>query len=275
MKIGKVYAVYFSATGTTRRVATHIAATLAESLGATLATRDFTLPAGRAEPLMFVQGELIVFGTPVYAGRVPNVLLKYLDTMRGDGALAVPVVLFGNRAYDDALIEQRDLLDRKGFGVVGAAAFVGEHSFSTILGAGRPDSSDLALAGRFALELAEKVRILPENAAPSPLAIKGNPYPHKGYYRPRDGLGEAIDLLKVKPRVNDSCTNCGLCVGLCPMGSISGSNVREYTGICIKCGACTKGCPAGARYYDDPGYLYHQQDLEQEFTRSAAPEIIF
>ena len=51
----------------------------------------------------------------------------------------MPVVLFGNRNYDDALIELRDLLQADGFGCIAAGAFVGEHSFSRTLGAGRPD----------------------------------------------------------------------------------------------------------------------------------------
>ena len=48
---------------------------------------------------------------PVYAGRIPNLLLlKYLTSVKGNDALAVPIVLFGNRNYDDALIELRDIL---------------------------------------------------------------------------------------------------------------------------------------------------------------------
>lgn len=273
MDISNVYAVYFSATGTTQKIVTHIASALGEGLGAAVKTRNFTLPAGRAEPLIFGKGDLIVFGTPVYAGRIPNVLLTYLETMEGNGALAVPVALFGNRNYDDALIEQRDLLERKGFRTVAAAAFIGEHSFSTILAAGRPDSDDMALAARFAADVAAKVKALPEAAAFEPVPVKGTPYPHAGYYRPRDGEGNFIDIRKVKSLVNERCTNCNICVGLCPLGSINKENVREYTGICIKCGACIKGCPENARYYTDEGYLFHQHDLEAKYTRRAVPEL--
>ncbi len=87
----------------------------------------------------------MVFGTPTYAGRVPNVLLKYLATVKGNGAAAMPVVTFGNRAFDDSLIELRDILRDNGFRPFAAAAFVGEHSFSTTLAAGRPDADDLRL----------------------------------------------------------------------------------------------------------------------------------
>ncbi|MCM1169017.1 MAG: 4Fe-4S binding protein, partial [Bacteroides sp.] len=91
--------------------------------------------------------------------------------------------------------------------------------------------------------------------------------PYRGYYQPRDRHGVAINILKVKSLVNDRCTGCKICADVCPMGSISRENVREYTGICIKCGACIKKCPENARYYNDEGYLYHQHELEEIYAR--------
>ena len=64
-----------------------------------------------------------------------------------------------------------------------------------------------------------------------------------------------------------------MCVEICPMGSISGEDVRQYTGICMKCVACIKKCPHHARYYDDEGYLYHKKELEEMYERRAEPEI--
>lgn len=92
---------------------------------------------------------------------MPNVLLPFLkERVQGGGALAVAVVLFGNRNFDDSLIELRDILCADGFAVVGGAAFVGEHSFSRTLGAGRPDAADMAEMDDFSRALAEKVRAL-------------------------------------------------------------------------------------------------------------------
>ena len=106
-----VWAVYFSGTGTTERTVRSVAGELARMLSVPCRSIDFTRPQARQKELSFCERDLVVFGTPVYAGRVPNVLLPYLrEKVRGGGALAVPVVLFGNRNYDDALIELRDLL---------------------------------------------------------------------------------------------------------------------------------------------------------------------
>lgn len=270
MERKKVWAVYFSATDTTKKTVLTIADEAARLLGAEREDYDFTLPGMRENGFAAGKDDLVIFGTPVYAGRVPNVLLKYLATIQGNGALAVPVVLFGNRNFDDGLIELRDILENTGFHTVAAAAFVGEHSFSKTLAAGRPDADDMKEALAFAGKVAEKVKGLPEGEAPAPVEVDGVPHPYRGYYQPRDRKGVSIDIRKIKSLVSDACDDCKICADVCPMGSISHENVREYTGICIKCGACIKKCPKQARYYEDEGYLYHQHELEEGYTRRAA-----
>ena len=270
MERKKVWAVYFSATDTTKNIVLTIADEAARLLGAEREDYDFTLPGMRENGFAAGKDDLVIFGTPVYAGRVPNVLLKYLATIQGNGALAVPVVLFGNRNFDDGLIELRDILENTGFHTVAAAAFVGEHSFSKTLAAGRPDADDMKEALAFAGKIAEKVKGLPDGEAPAPVEVEGVPHPYRGYYQPRDRKGVSIDIRKVKSLVSDACNDCKICADVCPMGSISHENVREYTGICIKCGACIKKCPKQARYYEDEGYLYHQHELEEGYTRRAA-----
>lgn len=265
-------AVYFSATGTTRRIAETLLHCLAEELSLPAAVYDFTLPAARGNHPAFGPGCLAIVAVPVYAGRVPNVLLPWLRELRGEGALAVPVVLYGNRNPDDGLMELATLLESQGFALLGAASFVGEHAFSRVLGAGRPDASDLALARLFARRIASKLRKYPELSLPG-LSIRGY-WPLRPYYTPRDRAGNPVNILKVKPRVNEAlCRRCGTCAAVCPMGSVDPEDVTHYTGICIKCGACEKACPAGARYFDDPGYLYHRSELEQGYIRRAEPEL--
>ena len=269
MRIKKVWAVYFSGTGTTEKTVRRIAAGMAQALDAELAVYDFTTPAARQRELRFNAEELAVLGVPVYAGRVPNVLLPYLTKqLHGGGALAVPVVLFGNRNFDDGLIELRNILAEDGFMPVAGGAFVGEHAFSRTLGAGRPNGDDLAEMDAFARRAAEKVTAL--TAAPAePVAVWGET-PIRPYYTPRDRHGNPINILKVKPKTDmDRCGGCGLCAARCPMGSIDPADVSQVTGICIKCCACVKGCPSGAKYFDDPGYLYHQHELEEGLTRRA------
>lgn len=267
MQAKKIWAMYWSATGTTQTAVTTVAGKMAEEQSLPLEEYDFTLPAARQSAPGFGPEDVVVFGTPTYAGRVPNVLLKYLATVQGNGAAPVPVVTFGNRAFDDSLIELRDILADNGFRPFAAAAFACEHSFSTTLAAGRPDADDLALAVQFAERAAARI---PDLAADTPvIEVPGRAKGDRDYYQPRDRAGNAIDIRKVKPKTNNQCDNCGICAEVCPMGSIDPQDVRQFTGICIKCGACIKKCPRGAKYYDDPGYLYHKTELEEGYKRRA------
>lgn len=275
MKLEKIWAVYFSGTGTTRRTVERIAGGIASRLNLPAESVDFSRPAVRQETLGFGEKDLVVFGTPVYAGRVPNVLLPFLqERIVGGGALAVPVVLFGNRDYDDALIELRNILAADGMHPIAAGAFVGEHSFSRVLGADRPNAEDEALMDEFAARVAALAAGL--DAAPvKSVAVRGQE-PLRPYYTPRDRAGNPINILKVKPKTDLSrCGGCGLCADLCPMGSIDPADVSAVRGICIKCCACVKGCPTGAKFFDDAGYLYHQHELEAQYARPAENEVFY
>ena len=249
---------------------------LFRSLRAEYCEYDFTLPASRKDLLVFGPRDLVIFGTPVYAGRVPNVLLDFLkEYIKGNHACAVPVTVYGNRNYDDALIELRDLLEQSRFHTVAAAAFVGEHSFSEILGSGRPDNRDVSLIREFAFGLCERLRRTEKEDYSCPVYVKGTRKPYRGYYQPRDRKGNFIDIRKVKPLTSGECDGCGICAKVCPMGSIRREDVGTVDGICIKCGACIKKCPKHAKYYEDEGYLYHKTELEEQYTTRAEPEIFF
>ena len=274
MQINRVLSVYFSATGTTKKVVSQIAENLAIYLGVKCETFDFTLAKMRTTEIKIEKGDLVVFGTPVYAGRVPNVLLKYLSTIDGNGAVAVPIVVYGNRNYDDALIELRDILEKGNFKTIAAASFIGEHSFSKVLAKGRPDKEDLNIALDFSKMLLTKINQIEDyEDIIEPINVNGSAYPYRGYYQPRDIFGNSIDILKVKPNTANNCDDCKLCVKVCPMNSINYDDVRSFNGICIKCGACLKICPKNAKYYDDKGYLYHKKELEEMYSKRLEPEI--
>lgn len=263
----RVITFYFSPTGTTEKIVMEIANNLAEKESCCILNHDFTLPNGRTEYPDFMEGDIVVAGVPVYAGRVPNVLLKYLSGLKGNGARAVAVVLYGNRDYDDALLELRDILNNAGFSVIGAAAFIGEHSFSYKLAKNRPDMTDLEMAADFANRLSLYVE-----SAPKDLYISGNP-DYKEYYKPMDEDGNTVDIRKVTPKTKDTCIDCKICARVCPVGSIPEDNVKILTGICIKCGACIKKCPVQAKYFDDKDYLRHKLEMEEEFKERREPEI--
>ncbi|MBR4080016.1 MAG: flavodoxin family protein, partial [Christensenellaceae bacterium] len=125
-----IYSVYFSPTGRTKTTVNRVAGRLAELFGKEYREIDYTDAEVRKAGICFSEEDLVVFGMPTYAGRVPNLIMKQMTNIVGNGARCIPVVTFGNRAFDDALIELRDILQRSGMIPVAAGAFVGEHSFS-------------------------------------------------------------------------------------------------------------------------------------------------
>lgn len=268
----KINTLYFSATGTTEKIVCEIAREISKDIDGKIMdinNIDFTLPKVREESVSFSEQDIVIVGVPVYAGRVPNVLLKYLSSVKGNGALAVSVVVYGNRNYDDALIELKDILELNGFKVIGAGAFIGEHSFSKILAKGRPDEKDMTIARNFAHSIYGKFVTGHEIKN---FTVKGNK-PYRKYYKPKNKEGIPVDIRKVTPKTNDNCTDCKICVNVCPMGSIDFKDVSKLNGICIKCGACIKKCPHGAKYYDDEDYLRHKYELEIDFASRKEPEL--
>lgn len=276
MEIKTVQTVYFSGTGTTQKVVSALAQILAKRLGTACHAHCFNLPEARKKTLSFGPDDLVIAGVPVYAGRVPNLLLPYIrDMVKGERTPAVLVVLYGNRNYDDALIELRNVLHSNGFWPISAGAFVGEHSFSRVLGAGRPDESDMSLVRELGEKTAEKIKNLRE--LPDEIIKVAGCDPIRPYYTPRDRNGDPIkDFLKAKPVTDpEKCVKCGLCARLCPMGSIDLEDVSKVAGKCIKCCACVKKCPAGAKYFDHEGYLYHQHELEEQYAGKRCASEIF
>ena len=194
----------------------------------------------------------------------------FRSAFEGNGAFAVPVSVFGNRNFDNGLIELRNELELHGFHTIAAAGIPTEHVFSNKLATGRPDADDLAKIAEFGEKVAKKVADMTE--IPAKIEVRGDD-PVTAYYTPLGTDGKPAVFLKAKPKTDpEKCTKCGICATVCPMGSIPKDAPDTCTGICIKCHACIKACPAGAKYFDDEAFLSHVEMLKQNYQRRAEAE---
>jgi len=238
MKTESVKLVYFSPTGTTKAVVWGIARGIDHG---NVDVLDITRPDARVRPLRTSEKELLIIGVPVYMGRVPALLTDWLHAISARNTPAVCVVVYGNRVYEDALIELKDILTGCGCRPIAGAAYIGEHSFSTDetpTAKDRPDAGDLDHAEAFGRKIREKLDAIPSADLISDLDIPGC-RPYRG-----DSKLWTVDFIVV----GDACVRCGLCAEVCPVGAIDqeDSSVID-TKKCITCCACIKRCPEHAR----------------------------
>lgn len=255
--------IYFSPTHTTKRI---IAAIAQGVQAASEHHIDLTPPETQIQPLPPESGRIALIGAPVYAGRLPRIMVSRFRRLDGRGTPAVIVVVYGNRAYEDALLELRELAVEVGFQPFAAGAFIGEHSYSAVgapIAVGRPDAVDLAKARAFGVAVREKATTLSSGVKLAHISVPGNS-PYK----------EHPQLPETAPVVDQTrCTECGECVTLCPVGAIHQDNpaIAEKR-LCIRCCACVKSCPTGARAMDDPRIRQVTEYLRQTCGGRKEPE---
>ncbi|MBN2527011.1 MAG: EFR1 family ferrodoxin [Deltaproteobacteria bacterium] len=239
MHIKRVHIICFSPTGTSRKVVHHINAGLNHPESSIV---DITLPKSRKQPLRVAADELLVVAVPVYMGRVPKLLNEWFNGVSAAGSPAVCIVVYGNREYDNALLELRDILNSRGAVPIAGAAFIGEHSFATAstpaAAEGRPDSLDLTLATEFGRQIADKLALGETlNALSRPKIPGALPY---------GGITDIWDVDFIS--VAGNCTQCGFCAKGCPVSAIDVANSSIVnTHACITCCACIKYCRQSAR----------------------------
>jgi ferredoxin/flavodoxin len=264
MKIKSVSAIYFSPTGSTQR----IVGAIAQGTGVPFRDIDLTLPESRRSfSQSFGAGDLVIAGLPVYAGRLPFGIDDFFAGLAGNSSPAVAVVVYGNRDYNDALIELRMKLDERGFLVRSAAAFIGEHTVSRKIATGRPDAGDLAIA----LDFGRKAAACIDANVSGKLEIRGNfPFTWKGMDP------KVVPEFPPRPRLvtNENCTQCKLCSKNCPWEAIDSndSRIRDYS-KCTFCYRCLKNCPVQAIQVANDKFLAYLPEFEQRLSPRREPEL--
>lgn len=258
MPIKQAKLVYFSPTGNVRRTLRKIA----EGIGLEPQEYDLTSFSARWQKYIFTAEDFVLVGMPVYGGRIPAISVEFFRGIRANNTPAVFVVSYGNRDYEDGLLELKQTCEEKGFIGIAAAAFIGEHSCSADIAAGRPDALDDEKALLFGRQIADKLKTVTATSLMPKFQVKGN-YP---YIRRREML--------VTPATNSSCNHCGICSAECPVSAINPDEPAEVDSYrCLCCFRCIRNCPQKARYIHNDRFNNFIAQLKQTCTARKEPEL--
>lgn len=238
-KKNQITVIYFSPTGGTRKACLNLAWSMGNKV------RDMDL-CGVEEEISFGPEDTVIVGMPVFGGRIPAFGREKLSLLKGKGAAAVAVAVYGNRAFEEALLELSDCLKEQGFVTAAGAALLAEHSMARSVAAGRPDSQDEKETRQFGKRILEKLSSDEVLEAELP----GNrPY--------RDWKP-----MPVTPLTNGSCISCGLCAARCPVKAIPVNDPASTDADkCILCMRCISVCPVHARSLPEQAAAMLEQKL--------------
>ncbi|WP_457553333.1 4Fe-4S binding protein [Desulfobacula sp.] len=254
--------LYFSPTSTTKTILNEIAKGLDQNV---LTVLDITNPDFRAQAAPEFKDSLVLIGAPVYGGRLPKDAADYFKTIRASGSLAVLVVVYGNREFEDALLELKDIAVDGGFVPLAAAAFIGEHSFSNDefpIALNRPDKDDLEKAFLFGKQIANLLDHVKNPANISPVNVPGN-----SPYKKSMSMGPFSFIT-----VTNDCDNCGVCITACPKNAIDEADTYATLDNCIFCCACIKACPQHARVIKTSPIKDKAKWLSEEYALRKEPQ---
>ena len=253
--MNKIQYFYFSPTSTTKKVLEGIV----KGTGYESVEHNLTMIAKNLDEYVVEKDEIAIVGVPVYAGRVPEVILDTLKRIKGNGGVAIAVVTYGNRAFDDALLELKDILKGQNFNVIAGGAFIGEHSYTKKVATNRPDESDMEKAEYFGKKIVAKL----EEKDFNEIIVPGK-FPYK----------ERKPKSIFAPHGNRSCVYCRHCPVACPVGAI---DMRKPDIVdeekCIHCCACIKVCTFNGRELLDEGVLGKIKWLEENCQERKEPQI--
>ncbi len=246
------YNIYFSPTGGTKKVADLVCQTLFQ--GQEITQIDLSQPEEDFFKYKFESGDVCVIAMPSFGGRVPAMACKRLAELSADKTRAVLLAVYGNREFEDTLVEMEDVLSEKGFECVAAISAIAEHSIVRQYGIGRPDEKDETELAEFAGQIKRYLEEGSKQSQPDkkrPDSSRQIDSSNCTAWIPGNRPYKKLGTVPMKPQADDTCLKCGTCAAKCPVQAIPPQRPWETDGEkCISCMRCLAICPAHARKLD-------------------------
>jgi len=273
MDIKSISCICFSPTGTTKTIIKNIAEGIQPGK---IEMMDCTSRSKREKDSVAFTNEMVILATPVYYGRVPEEVVPFLKTLSAQNTPVVLAVVYGNREYEDALLELHDISVEKGFIPVAAGAFIAEHSYSNPsrpIAYARPDVDDIEKAQAFGSKIREKLKTIDSLEDIEKISVPGN----IPYIEPKNlkMIKQVRNTLSFTPETDiDKCIQCNLCAEVCPTQAVDLEDISKIDKWqCIICFACVKNCPSEAKQMTDPHFNEAIQQLQKACLERKEPEI--
>lgn len=223
--------VYFSPQGTVKKIMDMIA----KQFHGIQLICDL-LKTSKNEEVELSKDDLLIVGMPAFDGKFPSFCIQQLQSFRGSSTPAVIYVAYGEGGYGTTLKELKTLLEKQGFHVITAAAFVCSQMTQR-----SSDEEDLKKIKEFT----EISKLIDQHFSENYTETLELP----------DDKSSPKRKFSFRPTANDACTSCGTCVSICPVQAISQKHLQKTNRWkCISCTSCIHVCPAHARGFYDRKY---------------------
>jgi ferredoxin len=255
MEFSKVTVIYFSPTGNSKKYACEIA----KRFHGEFNELNLTEYDSRRKKHYFKSDELVIFSAPVYYGRLPIIENGIFENISGENTKSIFTVTYGNREFEDSLLELQNICEKRGFHGIGAGAFIGPHTFSEKIAQNRPDEEDYKIIDEFV----DNIKLTKDVS--NELKVSGN-FPYR-----------EINKMPFVPTCGKSCNECGICESVCPVKAIDKHAIKNTNkDLCVGCYACVKQCPENARGISAKEFDAMVNKLEENLTKvDKKPELFY
>lgn len=250
----KIHLIYFSPGGTTRKTVR----TIAQGIGAPdVIEHDMMKKENREKKLRFGKDNLVILGM-MTATKLFGFPEEIIGCMEGDDTPLVGVVMFGNGYFGNSLNIMRKVVRKKGFRMIAAGAFIGQHTFRLEIARNRPDAQDIEKQLAFGKSIHTKLFLNNDRTFKRRIRMDWPRRDRQGVVKcaliaSMPGISTRVPYKWTLMKMSDDCIECGACEKKCPTGAVQPATRSFDESKCIGCFACGNICPQKAITMTHPG----------------------